>query len=116
MKGLPPFDLMRDLVDAELFDSNEVPCGRVDDVQLELTARGLEVVALLVGPGAWQARLPALLRVVARVLFGHHRVRVPAAEIAQIAEVVRLRSPAATLGLGIADRRTGRGLTRFPGT
>jgi sporulation protein YlmC with PRC-barrel domain len=108
----PGFDLMRDLLDHELQDSNGVSCGMVDDLEIDLDAKPPAVVALLVGPGAWQPRLPALLRVAVRALGGHARVRVPFGEVAEISEVIRLKSPATQLGLGVVDRRVGRWLKR----
>ena len=103
------FDLMRDLLDHELLDCDGTSCGMVDDVELEV-GRSPRVVALLVGAGVWQRRLPALARLCVRALVGTPRVRVPFAEVAQISEVIRLRSRATDLGLGIADRRVGRWL------
>ena len=101
MKHTPDFDVMRDLL---------------DDVELELSPQGLAITALLVGTGAWLPRVPALLRVMVRRLFGQQRVRVPIAAVTQIAEVIRLRSRATELGLGVLDRRTGRWLSRIPRT
>jgi len=83
----------------------------VDDVELE-DERAPRVVALLVGPGAWQQRLPALVRLLVRAIAGTRRTRVPFSEVAEISEVIRLRSPATQLGLGIVDRRVGRWLHR----
>jgi sporulation protein YlmC with PRC-barrel domain len=103
------FDLLRDLVDHELQDCNGISCGMVDDVELE-GAHPPRVAALLVGPGAWQRRLPALARLCVRALAGTLRVRVPFAEVASISEVIRLRSTATQLGLGVVDRRVGRWL------
>jgi sporulation protein YlmC with PRC-barrel domain len=102
-----PFDLMRDLLDHELVDSNGVSCGMVDDVVLEASPRNLKVVALLAGPGAWAPRLPALARVAVQMLKGTARVRVAFEEVVEVAEVIRLRHPATELGLGIVDRRVG---------
>lgn len=103
------FDVMRDLVDHELQDCNGIACGMVDDVELE-DEQSPQVVALLVGPGAWQWRLPALARVCVRAFAGSRRVRVPFGEVAEISEVIRLRSTATHLGLGVVDRRVGRWL------
>jgi sporulation protein YlmC with PRC-barrel domain len=110
------FDVMRDLLDHELLDSNDESCGMVDDVEIDFEAKHPAVTALLVGPGAWQARLPALLRVATRVIVGHERVRVPFAEVASVSEMIRLRCPATQLGLGVVDRRVGRWLKKVPGT
>ncbi len=109
------FDLMRDLLDHELVDSNGVSCGMVDDVVLEATALSLQVVALLAGPGAWMPRLPALARVAIRWFAGTRRVRVSFEEVAEVSEVIRLRRPATELGLGIVDRRVGNWLKGIKG-
>jgi sporulation protein YlmC with PRC-barrel domain len=106
------FDLMRDLLDHELLDSEGISCGMVDDIELEGGPGTLEPVALLVGPGAWQTRLPALVRLLIRAVAQRERVRVPFAEVASISEVIRLRSPATQLGLGVLDRRVGRWLRK----
>jgi sporulation protein YlmC with PRC-barrel domain len=103
------FDLMRDLLDHELLDCNGVACGMVDDVELDI-GKSPRVVALLVGPGVWQWRLPALVRLLVRAVAGTQRVRVPFEEVTQISEVIRLRSTATHLGLGIVDRRVSRWL------
>lgn len=105
------FDVMRDLVDHELQDCDGIACGMVDDVELE-SGHSPHVVALLVGPGVWQWRLPALARLCVRALAGTKRVRVPFGEVAEISEAIRLRSSATHLGLGTADRRVGRWLRK----
>jgi hypothetical protein len=113
MKRKPTLDALRDLLDHELQDVDGVSCGMVDDLEIRHGDDGLEILALLVGPGAWQPRLPALPRLIARRVLGHRRVRVPIAEVATIAEVITLRSRATELGLGIADRRVGGRLARW---
>jgi sporulation protein YlmC with PRC-barrel domain len=109
------FDVMRDLLDHELLDVNGVSCGMVDDVVLEAAPRGMQIVALLVGPGAWSSRLPALARIVVWRVAGRGRVRVPFAEVAEVSEVIRLRRAATELGLGVVDRRLGAWLKRVIG-
>jgi sporulation protein YlmC with PRC-barrel domain len=110
------FDAMRDLLDHELLDADGVSCGMVDDMEIAPTSGGMAVVALLVGPGAWDARLPALLRVVVRHVTGRKRVRIPFDQVARINEVVELRSRAASLALGVVDRKVGKWLARLPST
>jgi len=106
-------DALRDLLDHELQDVDGVSCGMVDDLEIRHEEGRLEVLAILAGPGAWQARLPALPRVVARWLFGHRRVRVPIGEVAAVSEVVTLRSRATDLHLGVLDRRVGAWIARW---
>ena len=108
--------LVRDVVDHEVVDAHQLPCGSVDDVELELDPRhGLRPVALLIGPGAWQRRLPSWLAAFARWLAGSAEARVPWSEIAYVGERVALRRTAEELGLGGADRRLGRWIARIPG-
>jgi hypothetical protein len=108
--------LVRDVVDHELVDAHQLPCGCVDDIELELDPRrGLRPVALLVGPGAWQRRLPSWLAKLARLIAGDSEVRVPWSEVAYIGERVALRSTARELGLGAADRKWGKRIERIPG-
>ena len=108
--------LVRDVVDHEVVDAHQLPCGSVDDIELELDPRhGLRPVALLIGPGAWQRRLPSPVAAVARWLAGTRETRVPWSEIAYIGERVALRKTARELGLGGADRRLGRWIARIPG-
>jgi len=108
--------LVRDVVDHEVVDAHQLPCGSVDDLELELDPRdGLRPVALLIGPGAWQRRLPSWLAVIARWIAGSAEARVPWSEIAYIGERVALRRTAEELSLGSADRRLGRWIARIPG-
>jgi len=107
-------DLLREVLDHEVVDADDVPCGMVDDLEFAQTSSGPVVVALLVGPGAWAPRLPALLRLAAANTVGRGLVRVPWHEVTRISEVIRLGSTASALGLGRLDRKVGRWLTRLP--
>src|SRR4051812_1121967 len=108
MKRTRHFDLLRDVFDHEMVDVDGVPCGMVDDVELEYTSDGATVVALWVGPGAALKRLPALMRIIARRATGTRRHRVGIDLVEGLTEVIRLRVTAAQIGLGAADRRTSR--------
>jgi hypothetical protein len=111
-----PIDLMREVLDKPLEDAAKFPCGWVDDVELEAAADGgLRPVALLVGAGAWAARLPALPRWFAARCFGTAVVRVPWDEIDVIAGRVTLRRSAAELGLEVHRRWAEALITRIPG-
>lgn len=107
-------DLMREVLDHEIVDADGVTCGMVDDIAFEHDRRGVPRPAyLLVGAGAWNTRLPAVIAVQWRKL---HRgvVRVAWSEVTDISEVVRLRSSASALGLGNTDRKVGRWLRKLP--
>jgi sporulation protein YlmC with PRC-barrel domain len=110
-------DLLRDVLDHELVDAEGVSCGMVDEIAFEVSGNGTpQVAALLVGPGAWAPRLPALFGVAAAKLFGRHVVRVPWSQVQEIGEVIRLKATASSLGLGRLDRKAGRWLTHLPGS
>jgi sporulation protein YlmC with PRC-barrel domain len=80
----------RDLLDHEIVDAQGNACGMVDGLEIEGTGAHARIVALLVGPGAWLPRLPALPRVVARWLFGERVVRIPIEAVSEVAETVQL--------------------------
>lgn len=126
MRGAKPtpeyVDLYRQVLDHELLDADERPCGIVDDLEVEGgllrdgTNEPLRVTALLVGPGAWAPRLPALFARLAPRVFGDRCVRVPWSEVSVLGEHIKLRSRAAALGLSSADRRLGLIIAKLPGS
>lgn len=114
MKHEKRLDLLRDVLDHEIVDVDGVACGMVDDIEFVGTPRGLAVAALLVGPGAWGPRLPALLAVIGHWIFGDSRVRVPWDHVAEVSEVIRLSVKASEVRLGKSDRKVRRWLTHLP--
>jgi hypothetical protein len=113
MTRSPSFDLVRDLLDHELIDVEGVSCGMADDVEIRVDGRECVVVALICGPDAWVPRLPAALRMLARLVGARGHARVPFAEVERLSESIHLKSRATELGLGIVDRRVGRWLARI---
>ena len=110
-------DIVRQVLDHEVVDSNNVPCGMVDDIELEgRPGEGLRVTALLVGAGAWTKRLPSAFEGLAARLFGTQLTRVPWSEVESVTERVKLRSEAEALGLGAADRKAEKLVGRLPGS
>jgi hypothetical protein len=111
-------DLCRQVLDHAIIDCDELPCGTVDDVELVLDRDGRPAgaTALLVGPGAWGPRLPALLAWAVAWVIGTRCTRVPWGEIAEVGEKLKLRSRASTLGLGLTDRRWGLRVAKLPGS
>ena len=102
------FDLAGQVLDHELLDRNDYPCGQVDDIDLDLDHDRPSVAALLVGPGAWIPRLPRIFQPIAQRIFGRELVKVPWSEVSEIAAKIKLRSAAVDLGLGKADRKAKR--------
>src|SRR5437899_1635529 len=101
-----PVDLVRDVIDHAVVDSEGRPCGMVDDIELDVQpGRAFQAVALLMGPGSWQRRLPRWSARLARFLFGASTVRVPWSQIVTIGERIELGVTAAELHLDGSDRR-----------
>jgi len=113
----PTIELLRDVLDHDIVDVDGVRCGIVDDIEFDHKPGATPVLGtLLVGPGAWGPRLPALLAVVARWLFGRAVTRVPWGDVAELGQSVKLKRRAGELGLGSVERRAARWLQRIPGS
>lgn len=110
-------DLCRQVLDHAVLDADDWLCGVVDDLELEGgVGTPLRVTALLVGPGAWVPRLPALFARLLPRLVGTRCARVPWSEVCVVGEHIRLRSRATELGLGTVDRKLGLKIAKLPGS
>lgn len=94
---------MRQVLDRQLVDANHFNCGRVDDIELDLSDEP-RVVALLVGNEFTSDRLPELARFISRKLFGRRHVRIPWSEVSVVTDKVKLVKDAKEYGL---DERQG---------
>jgi sporulation protein YlmC with PRC-barrel domain len=111
------FDLAGQVLDQPVIDSNDEPCGKIDDIEIEGdVGKPLRVKAILVGPGAWGARLPNLVRPTVEKLFGVKIIIVPWEQVQQITPKIKLRSTAEALGLAKADRKAARLMSRLIGS
>jgi hypothetical protein len=108
--------LAREVLDHQLADSEGVLCGKVDDLELADEDGTLNVVALLSGVGARRRRLPGWLLPLIGGARSSAVTRVDWADVDVLGAVIRLRRPAAPLGLGVKDRKAGRRLSRLPGS
>lgn len=110
-------DLARQVLDRQLVDANNVPCGKVDDVEVEGEAAGgkLKIKALLVGNGAASDRLPELCKLISRKIFGARVVRVPWSKVSIITDHIKLTSRADELGLGEAGSIASNIVSKLPG-
>jgi hypothetical protein len=110
-------DVYRQVLDHALFDADDWLCGIVDDIEVSGdVGEPLKITALLVGPGAWAPRLPALFARLSTWAFGTRCTRVPWDEVSELGENIKLRSRAAALGLATVDRRLGLWIARLPGS
>lgn len=106
-------DLVRDVLDHEVVDADGVPCGMVDDVELEgRPGSTLRIRALLLGVGVWSDRLPAPLGRLVRAVAGRGRIRIPWSEVAVTRDRIQLASTAAALRLDAEERRIAHWLRR----
>ena len=100
MKVRDPIKLVSQLLDLPIIDKDERWCGIVDDVELAGNAGGqVKIEALLVGPGAYEGRMPKWLFALVGKIAGHRITRVPASDIADIGATVKLRRKAEELNL-----------------
>jgi len=112
-----PVDLVRSVLDHEIVDADDVPCGMVDNLELSGgPGTTLEVDSLLTGPGAWTERLPWPFPRLARAVVGRRVSKIPWSEVASLGDRVKLKSTAHELGLDARDRRLARWLKRIPGS
>lgn len=101
-----PLKLVSQLIDIPIIDKDERWCGIVDDVELVgSVGEEMRVEALLVGPGAYEGRMPAWLYWIVRKLVGDRMARVPVVEIIEIGAVVKLRCAGSDLKLDAVENK-----------
>jgi sporulation protein YlmC with PRC-barrel domain len=95
-----------ELRDLQVFDCDDHLCGVCDDLELDgRPGRPLKVKALLVGPGAYDGRLPGPVFWLVRRLAGQGIVRVPWSAVAHVTSRISLNRRAEDLGLDRPERR-----------
>ncbi|MEO7366016.1 MAG: hypothetical protein ABIW03_06830 [Sphingomicrobium sp.] len=106
MKPTDRLKLVSELLDLPLLDKDKRYCGIVDDVEFSGgAAKALAIKALLVGPGAYEGRLPAWAFWLVVKLAGKRIARVPIGEIESISSAVHLKCPAEDIGLHRVEDR-----------
>jgi sporulation protein YlmC with PRC-barrel domain len=101
-----PLKLISQVLDLPIVDKNGRWCGVVDDIELRGRAgKETRIEALLVGPGAYQGRMPAWLLRLVRGVAGDAIARVPVKSIDRIASAVHLNCTADELKLHGAENR-----------
>ena len=106
MNASGPIKLVSQLLDLPIVDKDKRWCGVVDDVELKGSAgKETRIVALLVGPGAYERRMPRWLFWLVRKIAGDRVTRVPAERIDSIASAVHLNSSADELKLHTVENR-----------
>jgi sporulation protein YlmC with PRC-barrel domain len=109
MKPDGAIKLVSELLDLPLVDSEGKYCGIVDDVDLSGgPGKELKLKALLVGPGAYAARLPYWATAIVKLIAGQRTVRVPIERIRTISDAVHLECPGRDLGLDRTEQKVRR--------
>jgi sporulation protein YlmC with PRC-barrel domain len=107
-----PIKLVSELLDLPLIDSEGCFCGIVDDVEFA-GEKKLKLKALLVGPGAYEGRMPGWTFRLVRMIAGDGLTRVPMEMVHTIGTAVKLECPARDLGLNKGEAAAGRWIPRW---
>ncbi len=102
-----PIKLVSELLDLPLLDKEGKYCGIVDDVEFVGTKK-LKLKALLVGPGAYEGRMPWWMFWLVKNIAGDWLVRVPMDKVDTIGTVVKLECAGRDLGLQRGEMRVGK--------
>lgn len=106
MRRNDPIKLVAELLDLPIQDKDGRYCGIVDDVELSGSAgKELRLAALLVGPGAYEGRLPAWCYWLVRKIAGDRIVRIDMGQVEQIRAVVQLNCRADEAKLHAVENR-----------
>jgi sporulation protein YlmC with PRC-barrel domain len=115
-------DLGLELLDRQLLDNAGEPCGRVDDLELELNDEGLFVTAILTNPGAFGVRIGGRMgRTIVNIwrrlhdLADPQPIRLPWSAVAKIDSAVHLNVDRDSAGLTRSERWARTYLERIPG-
>ena len=108
-------DLVRMVLDHQLIDADHVECGKVDDIELEMSDGELRATAIFTGPGVAANHLSRWLRPLARLLMGRRATRLRWSEIALVESRIKLRSTAEDLGMNRGERSARRWIEKWPG-
>ena len=115
MRSRQSMKVLSEIRDLEIFDAEGELCGIADEVEFEGAPGGpLQVSAILVGPGAYEGRLPRWAAAIARRIAGRRMTRTAWSAVAHVTSHITLNRPAAELGLNAVERRLAPLVARLP--
>ena len=107
--------LVGEVRDLQIVDADGTHCGIADELEFEGDpGKKLKVRAILVGPGAYQFRLPKWMFSIVKRSFGDASVTIPWNEIAHITGRITLKRPGGAYGLLKAEKRYAQIVRRIP--
>jgi sporulation protein YlmC with PRC-barrel domain len=113
MRPGDPIKLVSELLDLPIQDKDGRWCGIVDDVELRGNAgEEMRIAALLVGPGAYQGRLPGWAYWLVTRIAGDRLTRIPIDQVDQIHTAVHLKCRAEDLRLHAVENRVRGGIPK----
>jgi sporulation protein YlmC with PRC-barrel domain len=109
-----PVKLVSQVLDLPIVDKDERSCGIVDDVELVGDAgQVMRITALLVGPGAYESRMPGWMYWLVLKIAGDRIVRIPAEQVIELGAVVKLKCAAEEVGLHRSENAASRWIPRW---
>ena len=106
MRPSDPIKLVAELLDLPIQDKDGRYCGVVDDVELTgSVGKEMKLAALLVGPGAYEARMPGWLFWLVTKVAGDRITRVPIGKVEQVHTFVQLNCRAEQVKLHAVEDR-----------
>ena len=115
MRRDAPLKLLSEVRDLQIVDCDGRNCGICDDIELEGgPGEALRVAALLVGPGAYERRLPKWAARITNRIAGRALVHVPWDNIEKISGRIFLSVTGEAAGLRRTENRLTRMLKRVP--
>jgi hypothetical protein len=107
--------LVGEVRDLQIVDADGAHCGIADELEFEGDpGKKLKVRAILVGPGAYQLRLPKWIFSIVEKAFGNSSIAIPWSEVAHITGRITLKQPGEAYGLLKTENRYAQLVRRIP--
>ena len=114
MKPNGSLKLLAEVRDLQIVDKDGRSCGICDDIELDGGPGKLAIKALLVGPGAYEGRVPNWLFWLIKRIAGSRIARVPWSAVDKISARIFLNVTAEEVGLRKVEDRWVRKLQKVP--
>jgi len=107
--------LLAEVRDLQIVDRDGRNCGVCDDIELDGKPGGpLRIKSLLVGPGAYEGRIPKWLFWLVKRISGSRVTKVPWSAVDKISARIFLNVPGEKVGLRVVENRWVRRFEKVP--